>query len=473
MGWLAKPVPLRPSALPGFPGMLAAIGPGIVWMALAQGSGELIFWPYLMAKYGLAFLFLLIPACLLQYPLNYEIGRYTLLTGESIWQGFIRLNRYFAFGLWILMAVSFLWFGAFASAGGTALADLTHFPAGWEVRSQSLFWGYLTIFIFLCGLVFSPVIYKTIEKFMMAVALITLFGLLWSCATPGVMTALPEFLRGLVSPLRPLPRPWDPKDADILLTAITFAGLGGFWTLFYSNWLREKGVGMAARIGKMTSPVTGKPQVIPEAGFLPTENGSQDFKRWRQFLFLDCGIGIFGNLATTLMTCLLSYALLFPQGILPEGWRIAVEQARFFEASWGAIGRIIFLLVAAAFLADTWMATADSVARTHTDVLYTLFPGLRRFSVRGLYYFFIGLLTLITVVTMRLTHPAPMIITSAILGFVGTVIYSVAVLILNHKFLPKVLPPIAKPAALSFYAMGVSCVTYFGLMAGWLWVRFL
>jgi Mn2+/Fe2+ NRAMP family transporter len=94
--------------IPPFPGWAAALGPGIVWMALAQGSGELIWWPYIVAKYGLTFLFLLIPACLLQYPLTVEIGRYTLLTGESIFQGFIRLNRWFGIFLWILMTLSFL-----------------------------------------------------------------------------------------------------------------------------------------------------------------------------------------------------------------------------------------------------------------------------------------------------------------------------------------------------------------------------
>jgi hypothetical protein len=69
-------------------------------MVLAQVSGGLIWWPYLIAKYGLTFLFLLIPACLLQYPINIEIGRYTLLTGESIFHGFIRLNRAFGILLW-------------------------------------------------------------------------------------------------------------------------------------------------------------------------------------------------------------------------------------------------------------------------------------------------------------------------------------------------------------------------------------
>jgi len=46
-------LPKKP--FPAFPGFLKALGPGVVWLALAQGSSELIEWPYLVAKYGLAF----------------------------------------------------------------------------------------------------------------------------------------------------------------------------------------------------------------------------------------------------------------------------------------------------------------------------------------------------------------------------------------------------------------------------------
>src|SRR3989338_7986583 len=120
---------MKQRSLPKFPGWAAALGPGIIWMALAQGSGELIWWPYIIAKYGLAFICILIPACLLQYPLNYAIGSYTLLTGESILQGFFRLNKAFGIFLWLLLTASFFWFGSFAAAGGTAFASLTNFPA--------------------------------------------------------------------------------------------------------------------------------------------------------------------------------------------------------------------------------------------------------------------------------------------------------------------------------------------------------
>ena len=42
--------PYRKAHFPIFPGMAAVIGPGVIFMALAQGSGELIWWPYIIAK---------------------------------------------------------------------------------------------------------------------------------------------------------------------------------------------------------------------------------------------------------------------------------------------------------------------------------------------------------------------------------------------------------------------------------------
>ena len=45
--------PYKTAPLPPLPGLWRALGPGVIFMALAQGSGELIFWPYTIAKYGL------------------------------------------------------------------------------------------------------------------------------------------------------------------------------------------------------------------------------------------------------------------------------------------------------------------------------------------------------------------------------------------------------------------------------------
>jgi len=468
---LIAPEEKATKALPHFPGWRAALGPGIVWMALAQGSGELIWWPYIVAKYGLTFLFLLIPACLLQYPLTVEIGRYTLLTGESVFHGFIRLNRLFGILLWILMTVSFLWFGAFASAGGTALAALTHLPRGWTPRGQTLFWGYATIFVFLIAIVLSRVVYQLIEGFMKAVALITVMGLLWACVQPEVIGSIPAFVRGLFDPISGrLPRPWDPSDATKVLTAITFAGLGGFWILLYSYWLRDKGSGMAAYGGRITGPVTGHAETITVQGCLPEDQprGRDHWVSWRNYLRVDALSGIVGNLITTMMTCLLAYALLFPRGLLPQGYELAVVQSRFFEVGWGTAGRVIFLIVAAAFLADTWLATADGVSRMQADIICTLFPRAQTFGIRRWYYIILALLTAVTSFTMLLEAPGPLILLSAVIGFAGTVIFPPALYLLNHKFLAARVPPWARPRAPSRWLLLVSFVAYAALAVAYL-----
>ena len=454
--------PFKKAPLPPLPSLLRALGPGVIFMALAQGSGELIFWPYTIAKYGLAFLFLLLPACLLQFPIIYEIGRYTLVTGESIFQGFIRLNRYFAFFLWVLMTLSFLWFGAFAAAGGTSLAALTDMPAGWSRQHQTLFWGYLSMAVFLIAILLSKVIYRLIEVFMWGVALFTLLGLIWASANAEVLSVLPAFTRGLFIPAWPMPRPWDPADATKLLTAVTFAGLGGFWTLFYSYWLRDKGSGMAFYMGRMTGPITGKPESMPDSGAVPSnDEGLAHVPVWKRFMLWDIGIGVGGNIVTTLLTCLLAYALLFPKGLLPQNYEIAVVQSRFFEASWGWWGKVFFLIVAAAFLSDTWLATVDAVSRIHTDCVYGFFPKARKFAYRKWYLFFLLLLTGITSVTMQLNEPGTLILISAVIGFVGTVIYSVALIFLNHVYLPRQLPAVARPGRVSLALLIASCVAYF------------
>ena len=416
-------------------------------MALAQGSGELIWWPYIIAKYGLTFLCLLIPACLLQYPISVEIGRYTLLTGESIFRGFIRLNRNFGIFLWLLMTFSFLWFGAFASAGGTALAALSNYPEGWSQREQTLFWGYATIAVFVLAVVFSKVIYHLIENFMKVVALVTIVGLLWACAQPQVLQAVPAFLQGLLEPVEPMPRPWDPNDATKLLTAVTFAGLGGFWILFYSYWLRDKGSGMATYMGRITGPRAGHPEVVSAEGFLPQNDDLNRglWRRWKRFLKVDVSVGIMGNLFTTLLMCLLAWALLFPNGLIPQEYEIAVVQSRFFEVSWGPIGRVLFLIVAAAFLADTWLVTADAVSRTQADIVQTLFPKASRFSVRQWYFGFFAVLTMITGFTMTMDAPGALILISAVIGFAGTVIFPVALYLLNYRLLKPELPTWARP----------------------------
>ena len=352
------------------------------------------------------------------------------------------------------------------------MAELTHWPEGWSQRGQSLFWGYASIAVFVTAILASGVVYTLIERFMKLVAVVTVVGLLSACLQTDVLKALPEFSQGLFGPVGDMPRPWDNKDASKLLTAITFAGLGGFWILFYSYWLRDKGAGMAGLVGRITG-LGGAEEAVLSDGFLPAdaEHSAQNWKSWRRFLSADILVGIIGNLLTTLMTCLLAYALLFPKGLLPQEYELAVVQSQFFAVSWGEIGRLLFLVVAAAFLTDTWLATADAVSRIQADIVLTLFPQAQRWPARRWYYLFLALLTVITSFTMLLDAPGPLILTSAVIGFVGTILFPVALYLLNYRLLPPHLPDWAKPKgrpwllALSFAVYLLLALLY--LRASW------
>ena len=341
------------------------------------------------------------------------------------------------------------------------MAALTNFPPSWTPRGRTLFWGYLSMLVFLAAILLSKIIYRLIETFMWAVALLTLVGLLSASANAEALRALPGFVKGLFIPESSMPRPWDPDDATKLLTAITFAGLGGFWTLFLFLLDSRQGRRDGILHGRLTGPITGKAeQSLRPAPFRAKIEGLANAHRWRRYLFWDVSIGVGGNLLTTLMTCLLAYALLFPKGLLPQGYELAVVQSRFFEVSWGWLGKILFLIVAAAFLSDTWLATVDSVSRIHTDCLYAFFPRTQSISIRSWYLIFLVLLTAITAATMGFAEPGPLILLSAVIGFIGTVLYSIALIFLNHVYLPRHLPAAARPGRINLVFLCIACAAY-------------
>jgi hypothetical protein len=172
------------------------------------------------------------------------------------------------------------------------------------------------------------------------------------------------------------------------------------------------------------------------------------------------------------MTCLLAYALLYPRGLIPEEYELAVVQSTFFEVSWGPIGRVLFLVVAAAFLTDTWLATADGVSRMQADLIHARFPAARRWPLNRWYYVVLATLTVITCLTMLLDAPGPLILLSAVIGFAGTVIFPPALYVLNHRRLAPTLPPWARPRRGEGFLLGVSFVIYAALAAAYLWATF-
>ena len=467
---------MKIKTVPHFVGFAAAMGPGVIWAALAQGSGELIWWPYLTARYDALFLGLLLPASLMQYFVNQEIVRYTITTGETFFAGMARISKALAGLLWIMLLVTFLWFGGYASGGGTALRDLFGWPI--DPRMGTFFWAYLIIAVFVGAIIFGRVVYNIVERFMTFIVFITVGGLVFAVINPTVLSTAGSFFAAYFNPLHffteGLPPNFPKNDLDILLTSIAFAGMGGFFNIMYCYWVRDKGHGMSKYVGRVTSPVTGEPETIPATGFgfEDSEHNRRNYRDWIKFMRFDNLFGILTNLLTVTLMVWLAWALLLPKGTYPSGWNIAVVQATFFESAMGVIGRVIFLLVAAAFLADSWLGITDAVARMHSDFFFTTFPWARRWSFRTWYYGFVVILTIVSATTMPMAQPGTLIILGGVLNFFAMTFYMPFLIYLNYFMVPKSLPVWTRPKRITLVVVSGISLVYLAIAICYMFVLF-
>ncbi len=266
--------------VPRYLGWLALFGPGAIYAATAQGSGELVFWPLLIATFGTAFIGLLLPACALQYPVTIEIGRYTTTTGETMFTGFQRVNKFFALLMWIMLFFVYLWFGGYASGAAGGIVALTGFPPGLSADGQTIFW------------------------------------------------------------------------------------------------------------------------------------------------------------------------------------------------SWGALGATVFFLVAAAFLADTWLALVDAVSRMHADFFTANLKSARNWGFRNVFYLWFGILTLVSLITIPFATPGALLITVAILQFFAMMLYIPGLIYLNYYKIPRTYPHWTRPSNWALAAICISGAFYIVVGIYYLTIKF-
>jgi hypothetical protein len=221
---------------------------------------------------------------------------------------------------------------------------------------------------------------------------------------------------------------------------------------------------MAAYAGHITSPLTGKKELVGLKGFRfeDTPENASRYRRWMRTLFIDNSIGVAGNLLTTVLLALLAFAILHPAGKVPVGWRVAAEQGEFFGALWGPAARIVFLVIAGCFLADSWLAGVDAVSRVHGEMLWTHSTRARGKGLRYWYYFFLAAMVVVTWTMLFLfpKEPDQVLAFTGVLSLFAVAIYSVALWLLNTVHLPKHFPPWTRPGPLQRALLGAVIVFY-------------
>lgn len=454
---------LAPLSLADLPpkagGFTKVLGPGAILLGLSIGSGELILWPTVVAEYGPSMAWAPLLGVFLQYWVNQELGRYVLATGESVYTGFARLNRVFVyFFLFVSTAQHLL--PAWALASGGALKALLVGSEGW---GSITFWTWCTFFLVALSLFLARFVYRVVEVIMMFLTAIIVVGLVFCVAFAADATTWREVGRGVLNVGFVDPR----VDKLHFFAALVFSGVGGTGNIFLNYYLRDKGEGMGARMGRIINPLRGEPEAVPSTGFifLPTEENLKRWKAWFTAFRLEQATTFwFATSLCTMLFFVAAAATLYPAGLVPRGFEIAVTQAHMLEGVMGDPGRYIFLLVAFATLFSTQLAIVDGMARTISDLVHVNFKGVQRWSLSFWYILLVGVWILVgALLALFPVTPLVLFISNACFGGLAMAVYCPLTLIINHRFLP----PGARPGYLSSLFLALASVVYAFFIGLW------
>lgn len=209
------------------------IGPGLIVAATGVGAIDLVATLIAGQKYGYALLWCVILGCVMKVVLVEGAGRYTLASGNTIYEGWSSLGRWTH---WYFTPYIVIWgfvYGAAAMAG-TGLPLHALFPA-----LSVTAWGILSGLAGLALVWFGQ--YAIFEK--VCAALVGLMFITMVGAALMTLPNLPALLAGLI--------PMVPQGAVVNVLSVA-GGVGGTITLAaYGYWIREKGWDTTRHMGVM------------------------------------------------------------------------------------------------------------------------------------------------------------------------------------------------------------------------------
>ena len=417
------------------------MGPAVIALGGSIGGGEWLVGPALFVKYGLVLLWITTVSTTLQTFLNLEMTRYTLVTGEPITIGFMRLAPGKKFWGWLFTIAGFIerampgW--ALACATAVAAMQLGRIPALAD-KPVVIFWGYF-IFIGLGVLLaIGGKVEKILEYVHWTMCATIIAGLIVMDIFLAPATTWGQALVGYVS------FGVIPPGIDILLfgALVGYSAYGGFGNNCLTNWYRDKGYGMAAKIGYIASAIGGKTIHVSPSGMMPpaTKENVEHFKGWWKLLNFDqWAIFWVGGLLGMALPGILYVSQIAP-GTKLASWGIAVAAAQRF----GTLG--LYMIAAMGFwiLFSSAMSNIDLVPRQCTDMLWYSSERIRKWAkndIRKVYYGMLIAVIIWGTIYVNISVPLIILAISANVANFTMALSAILTVIVNRKFLAKEFRP--------------------------------
>ena len=358
------------SDLPKVPKLKYVVGPSAIMLGASLGSGETLFWPTLVARFGWALFGLFLLAVFVHFVVNTEIQRWTLATGESIFRAMERLHPTVPLALLLGGFLSLGWPGWAASAAKIGAAGLslgTYGILGAEISGWRLLGIALMVLIWLTYQM-APLMYNIVEKLQLLLVTVSiglailLFALVGSVETvlsvPTNLTLSGEQLQV--------------ETVAILLGALAYAGAGGYLNLSQSLWIREKGYGMGRYQGRIKNPFAGDdPETVHRNGFsfVPNRVNLERWRGWWRVTQLEHLLTFFFGLVvvTTILTLVMFTYAAGSTGTAVDIWLVEVVPVV------GSVTSVVIYALLFLALFTTEYAIVESFVRNSSDIIYELY----------------------------------------------------------------------------------------------------
>ncbi|MGH9040668.1 MAG: Nramp family divalent metal transporter [Acidimicrobiia bacterium] len=437
-----------------------ALGPSLIALGTAIGSGEWLLGPLNVGKYGFIGIgWIITISALLQVIYNVEVSRYVIATGEVPVVAFARVPP--GRRLWIPLSL-FAIFSAFILGGWAkgAAKGLFALMEGRVAADADASRVELLTFVLLVAVLGITLLFRRITRGLELVngslISIQIIFLIVIAVAVVPLEVWWEGIRGFVTPARP------PKG----VTASAIGGLVGFTALaaglnwFFLNHYRDKGYGMGHRVGFLAG-MRGEQEPVRDCGFIfpDDERNASVWRRWMRFLYLDMwGIFLTGALVGMYLPTILMRHLTQISGQQPDISNVDTFAATILGQEYGRGVFYLTLFIGFLILFDTQLGIFEAPVRNATDAA-NISPRVQRLTggdLRRVYFPFMVILLVVVGYITTLTQPAALVQTSANMSNAGALIFPFALVYLNRR-----LPKAARPPKWTYLGLAAN-VVFFG-----------
>lgn len=457
-----------PEPLPfSFGNAIKTIGPGAILLAASIGGGEWIVGPLTAIKHGAGVLWIASVAIILQTLFNMESCRYTMVTGEPIFTGFMRLkpsSRFWSV-VYIFLGIAQLSVPALALGCAAVLFSTAvgRTPAGedfWPIHYIAYAVIALGVILLQSGKKVEAVLeflswWMVLFIFIFLIAVNALFVPwdVWQQTIGGMLFTNPAI----------------PRDMNLILLAsfAATAGSGGLGNLAVSNWYRDKGFGMGKRMGSISGLLEAHETPLRPIGFQPpdTPDNQSRWRHWWKYAICDmcvlwgpgCVLGMLlnVNIAMTIIPRENAAEFMNKAGVVAGAFQAQHLAEQIWSGFW-----YLTLLNGFWILFSTHLGNTDVLVRTIVDICWTSSPRVREGSAGRFYTIVLAVLTVWGLIAVNFGNVIQLFTVLAVVANPVLAIGAVQILIVNRRFLPKSMqPPLWRQAALVIAAVAYGLIS--------------